>query len=188
MGADLLIACFSEPMDKNFKPDWDKARTWIEEQSKVWIKTDTLPNEIDWMGEPEDAGKQLLGYLQQVEEAYDAGRRDLCSLEFPPVRVHLTGGMSWGDDPSDIYQPINILNELGLLDMVGFNNIPNYKTMIEKILSVKEMHPLLIGLDNDLDAMLEKEFINDKKPRKGQVPKADMRPAGSRKKPVKPKP
>lgn len=183
MGADMLVSCFSEPMDNEFKPDWDAARKWIEDQSAVWIKTDTLPREIDWMGDPEDAGKQLLGYLETVQQAYEAGSRELTSLEFPPYRIHLTGGMSWGDDPSELFQPINILNELNLLDMCGFNTTLNYKKIVEKMLPiVEDHHPLLIGLDPDLDALLEKEFKNGKKLRKRKAAENPKRSSSTHKK------
>jgi len=159
MGADMLVSCFFEPIDKDFKPDWEGTSKYLEEQIKKWIKKDTVPACIDYMGEPEEAASTVRSALEEVKNAYEQGdHRELTSLEFPPYRVYLTGGMSWGDSPSEIFNSINTLNELNLLDKAGFNQVPNYKEIVDEMLKVKDILPLFMGLSQELDKEVSKRL------------------------------
>jgi hypothetical protein len=158
MGADMLVACFFEPFDKDFKPDWGRASKYLEEQIAMWIKKDKVPSGIDYLGEPEEAADAIRSHLKEVKDAYEGGHRELTTLEFPPYRVYLTGGMSYGDSPSEIFNSINNLNELNLLDKAGFNEVPNYQGMVTSMLAVKSTLPLFMGLSTDLDELISKRL------------------------------
>lgn len=95
--------------------------------------------------------------LEDVKEAVAGNRRDCGSESIGGVDILVSGGMTWGDDPTDTYTSISKLEDCGgILEAVGFYpNIPDYRTMLERILTVKNALPELMGLDEELDKMIE---------------------------------
>lgn len=49
-----------------------------------------------------------------VEEVLFQPRRDVAMLILGNVTYHMTGGMSWGDDPTEAYQYVLLLGESGI--------------------------------------------------------------------------
>lgn len=154
MGADMLVACFSEPCKGRFRPRWNEAKKAVKAAAVNWAKNG-LPNALDHM-EVDEACNHVIGCLDQLKEAYNGGcgSRELVYLEYPPHRVWLTGGVSWGDSPSEIYDVIYDLCGSGFLEAAGFNKIPDYQAMLTSILTVKKVLPALLGLDKDLDTLI----------------------------------
>jgi hypothetical protein len=128
-------------------------------------------------------------YLTQIELCYVGPCGSLVSLEFFPYRVWITGGESWGDAPTDLYSPVEIMNKLLVLDAVGFNPVvPDYRKMLHTIIKDKDIQPLLLHTDTELDKLLEKEFRNVSHIHKRQVPGNHSRPSSGHKKIRKAKP
>jgi len=58
--------------------------------------------------------------LEDIIYSSDNGyRRDIASMLLGGVHYLFSGGMSWGDNPSEAMTPINILYESGVLDGLG---------------------------------------------------------------------
>ena len=157
MGADMNVACLY----------WDRKRklNW-----KAGIKAiKALKYEPDNNGVPvvtSDVGidyqkKTLLGYLNNLKD-YNV-RRDVATLDFAHLYILITGGMTSGDDPTDLYTAINALEEAdyNILRAVGFNHPEDdtdYKQILMKVLKIKTAVPMLMGLDPDLDRLIGKEM------------------------------
>jgi len=162
MSSDFLVACFTEPTDHEFKPDWNKGRAMIKNIVKE-ARQGTVNDEIyaNFGDEPDYdyVEKTLLEHLDTVKGIYEhPDRGDITYLEFPGIRVFLTGGECYGNDPTEAFRPINILSAMAVLDEVGFDEYIDYGKMIRKIIKVKKLQPLLLGLDPDLDELLEHEL------------------------------
>ena len=148
MGADMLIACFSERID--FKA----GHAYIDKE--------------DWVGRldedivDEDFVSDLHGKLKKIEDAYADKRRDCTFIEFAPYRIYLTGGESWGDSPTELFNDITDLENLGVLDECGFNQVIDYRRILNKILNLKKVLPGLLGLDEDLDEMISDKLKGKK--------------------------
>lgn len=149
MGADMLVSLFYEPMDESFKPDWKKGHSHINKLTKKDLKN------CEHLGDTAKEIKDILHEkLNNIKENYENDSRELTTLEFPPYKVYLTGGMSWGDDPSDIYGDISTLNDFMILEKVGFNEVPDYKSIVDIILKQTTVLPMLMSLHPDLDKLI----------------------------------
>ena len=184
--SDMLIEMFYEELDdkhnpiffagqpsERMKPDWSKGYWKINDLCDNMILNNKIDPDVMHLGrsgrgELEDIKKiraTLHGYLQSIEHCYENGRGSLVYIELLyRYRIWITGGQSWGDAPTDLYYPVEMMNRLLILDKVGFNpKIPDYKKMFNVIVKEKTLQPLLIGLDPDIDKVLEKEFKNSQK-------------------------
>jgi len=148
MGADMLIQELS--WDKTRKLDWEAGRSCL----------DSL-TEDDFDGTGLDK-KDYLPKLQALEVAAKDTHREAVILQYGHLKVLLTGGISWGDSPSDLYNDINDLIELAqgkVLEAIGFDlDNHDYKSILMKVLGVmkeSKQLPCLIHLDPQLDPMLE---------------------------------
>jgi hypothetical protein len=104
-------------------------------------------------------------YLDEVETAYRTYSKELTYLEFMPYRVWITGGMNYGDSPTELYNTLMLLNSISVLEATGLNpTLPNHGKIVRKLVKRKDLQPLLIGVDSELDAILDKEMRHhDKK-------------------------
>lgn len=112
-----------------------------------------------------------------VEEDQDSLKTDLDDFKalfdsnnFPNVailtichlQVLITGGETWGDDPSETFGLISRLsNEVEVLQAIGFweDVEVNYKSILTKIIKArKDDLPTLLGLDDHLDKLIEQEM------------------------------
>jgi len=153
MGADLLLNWVT----------WDKSRklNWAAGHKAV----DAL--ETDENGEITTEGgditkESLHEDLKSLEEACAGKYRDASGITVGRLNVLMTGGMSWGDSPGDTYETLSHLFEIDtVLEAVGFNlevDTLDYRAILEKILRNKAVLPLLIGVDENLDKMVEKKL------------------------------
>jgi hypothetical protein len=73
--------------------------------------------------EPQAPGEERTELVQELREALHGAldqllgyRRDVTELQFGERRYWLTGGMSWGDTPTDAYEWVAALDWIGLYD------------------------------------------------------------------------
>lgn len=109
MGADLVWAMV--PMD------------YTEDQAKAKVEaiTDWEPILSDLEGyfglsydTAEEAKELLLGCVQDVYYAYKHETRDIGYQKIFGTTFLFTGGMTWGDDPTDIYQSMSLADAFKL--------------------------------------------------------------------------
>jgi len=116
MGADLFIAHLV--IDKGKDPDWDAgvkaARAWEGDfQEDGWFcEFDTLQR----------VREELEKDVQILRDAWTRHRRDATWLEVSGKLVFLTGGFSWGDPPTDLYDPMMRLIVSGVHAALGFES------------------------------------------------------------------
>jgi hypothetical protein len=181
MGADMLIECFWEEINEKRlpvrKPNWQKGYARIKELCEKWKQTgifpecSLLPIENGDLKQPLPTTENvnsilntLNRYLGCVENAYRGGSRELTSLEFPPYRIHITGGMSYGDEPSELFSILSDLGSLEILEETGLNPaLPDSTQILKKLVRNRDLRPLLIGQDKELDNMLDLEMRKPKR-------------------------
>lgn len=102
MGADLLLTALV--IETGRAPDFDAARIAIEAVTSAQIE---VPDEF-WDEDPDsDVGLEAIRHelrnsLDDLEAALQQSR-ELASLELRGATVYLTGGMSWGDAPTELF-------------------------------------------------------------------------------------
>lgn len=105
MGADLLVAHLPYRADTDL--DFAAARTWIEDNVGLVHERSTGedPEDVsdDSMAETRDEFMRMIGDLEQA--ASDEAR-DATILGVFEYRGLLSGGMSWGDSPTDAFNAI----------------------------------------------------------------------------------
>lgn len=156
----MLITWFIEPTIGSFKPNWKAGEDIINSYTQT-------PPDADYLGDDlKEVKNILLSQLAEVKGAYEEGSRELTDIVIGPYTIYVTGGMSWGDPPTDLFNYISILNTLFILDACGFNKVIDYKLILEKILTHKEVLPLLVGLNPDLDKMISSALSTKSKRKK----------------------
>ena len=122
MGADMLLAGFvaSQEFAKgDLKYREQRKKAMLEELEKVSV--DDLIELGDYMGDSEDLPNLKTIAKEAIEEAFNnLDSRDVTTWYYGKVVFFLTGGMSWGDSPTDSYDafqkmsllPDKILNHL----------------------------------------------------------------------------
>jgi hypothetical protein len=137
--------------------------TWDCERKLNWNAGKKLINSLEYDDKQEidfngyTATKdELLGFLQDIKEASENNRRDTSVLNILNLNMMITGGVTWGDNPSDTYSAISNLNNVNnLFETIGFNKDEiDFKRIILKLLKNKELAPLLMGYDEYLDKMI----------------------------------
>jgi len=141
MGADFCLVAAIMDVDK--KPNWKAALRYIREDF----------SDID-NHDPEE----LVEHLRNFIALWNGGSRDTGVLYTGHLKMLCTGGMTWGDDPTDSHSTIWSLMDAGVLDAAGFSDGPNYKEILLKVLENKEILPLLVGTDPELDKMVEERL------------------------------
>jgi hypothetical protein len=63
----------------------------------------------------------LSGVVDRVEHAISDGSRELSTIEVPGWRIYLTGGQSWGDPPTELFEDFLDFDEAGLSAAAGFD-------------------------------------------------------------------
>lgn len=120
MSADLLLA--SLVIDKDKGPDFEAGRLAIERLGTGDVE---VPEEF-YEEDPDSAEglAAIRGTLRQdlrQLEATLAWGREIGFIEVRGATVYLTGGMSNGDEPTEIFAVINRLSAVrGVLAAVGF--------------------------------------------------------------------
>lgn len=153
MGADLLIISVPYPSDKDWKPDFERGRAFIKELREEWEK--------GGQSDAEEEAESLESYLDEFEEIWEGGRRDTTTHTFGAQDAIITGGMSWGDNPTESYSVISYLDEYNVLEACGFYPpVIDWKKLFELALDKggSKLLPLLMGLDPDLDAIIKEKL------------------------------
>ncbi len=180
MGADLLMAVLTLENDGR-DPDFGAAHEELKRITLRRIKDSNISLEDAYPDCPlseakmrfeagdiegaevevDDGGifscDKIIRYLDTLEEAYAGGARDSMFITIGHLRVFITGGMSWGDSPSDTFEAISSLQQIPeIWNKLGFDNDNiNYKEILEKVVSTPSTVPILTGIDPTLDKMLE---------------------------------
>lgn len=123
MGADLLIADIAIETDK--QPDWKAGRRWIRETPAKEIRKATRHAFYNSRGEEPETVAEIRTWLRdvvsEVQAAIENEYRDCTWITVPGWTIYLTGGMSWGDNPSESFQPFLDLREvIPLAAAIGF--------------------------------------------------------------------
>lgn len=119
MGADLLIRAIALPFD--VEPDWHAAR------KHIWAcdNVESLdPDQyFDEGASLDDVQKELIDALNELIPVLDGSgwARDIDCLPFCGHWLWITGGMSWGDSPTDTYDFIRQAETCGALSAAGFD-------------------------------------------------------------------
>jgi len=116
MGADFI--CWILEMDKGKEPDWEKGREYLENLKELpqMFKNNQNPRyPLDIL--KREAGK----LLAKLKEYWDGeGSREVTIVELKYTKVLITGGMSWGDPPTDAFGELEYLHDTGVLKVIGF--------------------------------------------------------------------
>lgn len=133
---------------------------------------DEIAHIADSTGRMEETVRDHLhACLRQIEGLFGPSDHDLdyTEYEFPPYNIYVTGGDSWGNDPTELFTYISELvtadfNGKNVLEVCGLNpETLDYREILMKILSTKALIPLLIGIDKNLDLIIEKEILHGKR-------------------------
>ena len=126
MGADMVVNYVT--IQKNRKPNWAKATKAINKLSKTplnkWPKAFLADQFDDENPEGETSAenaKVLENDLQAIKNGWDNSHRCFVNLLIDRKRVLLTGGMSWGDTPTDAYVALTHLGNAGITKAAGFD-------------------------------------------------------------------
>ena len=128
MGADFL--CFIVGMPIGQEPRWDLVddKQW-KEAAETWIK-----ERGDKGADIEGVIKDLKAQVAEVKDAWNGGyRRDASVFHRGHEKVLITGGLSWGDDPTDMFATIQDLYDSGLIDTLGFDRHLDDAGLMEKL-------------------------------------------------------
>lgn len=140
MGSDFCYAYLV--MEKEKEADWKKAELLIEKLLGTHMSKwhEALPcSDIEYLfmklnvaldgykdeSEPDmndrtASCQKLKACLESVRKAWENGNREVGMIELKDVDIMLTGGLSWGDSPTDMYDVFNLFYECGLAHEAGF--------------------------------------------------------------------
>lgn len=125
MGADLILEWLQ--IDKGKQPDFEAGKKYVEELIKKPI--------AEWPGDylerhlgddlknydvAEEAAK-LTKTLGDIEGAWKTGYRDTAIIEVCHKTLLITGGMSWGDSPTNTFDDIDRALTSGISKACGFD-------------------------------------------------------------------
>jgi hypothetical protein len=161
MGADLLLTTLV--WDKDRKLNWKAGHTAID-ALQTYDDENHEPSENGHLecDTPELTKEELHDLLDNVKQATEDNFRDASIMFIGHLNILYSGGMSWGDSPSEIYDAINTVSEFSsVTEAVGLDtpeDLINYKGVVDKLMKNKATLPLLLGLDKDLDKILEQKL------------------------------
>lgn len=122
MGADLLLSATTLPhrADGTLVDDDELVLRVIQARLDA-LSDETVDRVVDnW--EPmlelsdDDLRTHCTGWAQDVLAALNRGYRTCTTMTLGGQTYLFSGGLSWGDDPSDEWTAVGIVGELGLFD------------------------------------------------------------------------
>ena len=116
MGADLIIAML--PMRKTQDEAIAKLKA-MDSEDLLHVLSNYHAREFNEdtpEAEYAEAIEFMTGKIAEVYDYYEKGSRDTEVRRLDGTAWLITGGMSWGDDPTDAFEPLNIVASLGLTD------------------------------------------------------------------------
>jgi hypothetical protein len=140
MGAELILHALWWEKDREI--DWDAGFARI---AKLKLKKSNDITKDD-----------LRDKLNNVKLACNDQNSEGAVLEIDHLKILIAGGDSWGDDPSELYTDLSTLLEYAepVLHAAGFLMLIDYKVVLLKILQTKNILPMLLGIDDNLDKMI----------------------------------
>ena len=144
--------------DKNMKPNWDAGHKAINDLEDKSERTDGMGRIESGSGEMVDIDK-LHTALNYLEHALNTGSDETSTIEVGHLNIIISGGPSYGEDPTQLYTEILKLDDAGIeiLQAVGYHqqqDLLDYKEILLKIITNKQILPLLIGIDENLDELI----------------------------------
>lgn len=109
MGADLCISTVSFIGNMHFDKREKAMIEYVEKNIKNIDRSDLIELYDHLAGDdvPEDLKEIKKDILDLIEEFFDSiDGRDCMSINFPERTIIISGGMSWGDAPTDSYDTI----------------------------------------------------------------------------------
>lgn len=159
MGADLLMATLTWDADR--KLDWKAGHEAIDE-----LKPDE-DGHLECDTSLELTKEQFHDVLDNVKQAVAGDFRDADVMCIGHLNVLYSGGMSFGDSPAETFDAINVLGEFSSVsEAVGFDLLEdaiNYKKVVGQLMKNRTTWPLLLGLDKELDKILEQKLKGARK-------------------------
>ena len=147
MGADMLLYCCEDPNDyakawpivqhrinsltdddlENIADDylWYDSQEIDEELEDIELSEEDLYklNDLKGMKIREMVKKRLMESVVELignpENGFGPYRRDIACMQLNGVSYMFSGGMTWGDQPSEACDHINIIDGSGLFDGMG---------------------------------------------------------------------
>ena len=114
MGADMTIATLA--VQEGTELDWYAAELMVEDMSE-----DDLEQIADFFDlEQEQVRTRLRQAVEAVHGAIEGCHRECTLLSICDWTVYLTGGLSTGDAPTDLFDAFWLVTESGLADAIGF--------------------------------------------------------------------
>jgi len=117
MGADFTYAIIKVPSDANNVPlpfNDDTATKVIERFNKAWSNhAGNLEDYGIYLRLNETNEDALAHYQEGIRRVFNGGyNREIGHLHLGGISYLITGGMSWGDDPTDSFNILFVLEEL----------------------------------------------------------------------------
>ena len=123
MGADFIGAVMM--IEQARKPDWRAGREAIDKLAATPAPNWPEAYRDQWEdGDPGDElrlADELREDLDEVETCWEEGGRECGGLTLMGYNVLVTGGMSWGDSPTELTDQISRLDCADVLQACGFN-------------------------------------------------------------------
>ena len=120
MGADLLLAWFE--IDAAKEPDWEAGRKRIRNLTpEDWERAERMGYPVNLPADMDDINCAL-AHIDTVKDRWENGGRDATTIEIRGANLLMTGGMSWGDSPTEAWDAFSDLYALpGVVAAMGFN-------------------------------------------------------------------
>lgn len=108
--------CFVIGMPIGKEPNWDIGEKEYRRAAREWVKT-----RGDRGADIQDVVEDLKESVAEVKQAWNGGGRDMSVFNHGHEKLLVTGGMSYGDDPTDLFTHIQNLYDSGLIEVLGFD-------------------------------------------------------------------
>ncbi|HWE82775.1 MAG TPA: hypothetical protein VG265_14085, partial [Gaiellaceae bacterium] len=117
MGADLIVVGVIRP--QGCEPDWPGAEKHVHGLSDDQLEQ--LADILCWDDDtPESTRAALLGLVADFRKLFEEPPRDVDTMTFAGLHYTMTGGLSYGDEPTSSFGTINDFVNAGLAGPAGF--------------------------------------------------------------------
>jgi hypothetical protein len=142
MGADFCLWTVSWP--KSAELNWDAGMAVVDGMDE---------DKLDGSGLDKDG---LKGCVEELKSAVVGFHREAAILEFAHLNVLITGGMSWGDTPTELSTAMQAMEDFSsVLAAIGFDqDNEDYKSLLKKVLALPGLAPQCMGVDERLDELV----------------------------------
>ena len=106
MGADLNIAITK--MEHTYQEALQVLNA-LDERSVYLVVNEWYYHDDDDYERALDKAREC---LKEVYDYYERGSRDTVTMNLDGNRWLISGGMSWGDDPTDAFRPLAVVDDL----------------------------------------------------------------------------